>query len=74
MQLISKDTTYQGTMASIIFNEEVKVYEKVFNYSLFQFIIDVGSSIGLWLGLSALSIYDIILIVQAIQFVKAKRY
>ena len=72
MQLISKDTTDLGTMASIIFNEEVKVYEKVFNYSLFQFIIDVGSSIGLWLGLSALSIYDII--VQAIQFVRAKRF
>ena len=40
--------------ALITFNPKVSVNEKVLNYSIFQFIIDVGSSLGLWLGLSVL--------------------
>ena len=40
--------------ALITFNPKVSVNEKVLNYSIFQFIIDVGSSLGLWLGLSIL--------------------
>ena len=44
--------------ALIKFNQKVEVTDAVFNYSLFQYIIDVGSSLGLWLGLSMLGIYD----------------
>ena len=52
----------------ITFNDRVKVTETVFNYSPFQFIIDVGSSVGLWLGLSVLGLYDLwILILEYIQ-------
>ena len=45
--------------AYIRFNQKVAVKERVYNYSFFQYIIDVGSSLGLWLGLSMLGIYDI---------------
>ena len=41
------------------FKESVKVEKKVVVYIFFNFIIDVGSSLGLWLGLSALSIIDL---------------
>ena len=43
----------------IAFNTNVKVTEKIFSYGPFQFIIDVGSSVGLWLGLSVLGFYDL---------------
>ena len=61
--LREKKVSQEGSIF-ITFNQQLLVNEKVFNYSLFKFIIDVGSSIGLWLGLSALGIYDII--VQAV--------
>ena len=32
-------------------------------YRWFEFIIDAGSSLGLWLGLSALDIWDLTVIV-----------
>ena len=32
---------------------------KVIVYGWFEFIIDAGSSLGLWLGLSALGIWDL---------------
>ena len=41
---------------------------QVFNYNSFQFVIDVGSSLGLWLGLSALGIYD--LLIDVLIFIK----
>ena len=37
----------------------VRVEKKVIVYTFFNFIIDVGSSLGLWLGLSALGITDL---------------
>ena len=43
----------------IAFKQEVKVKEKVLNYSVSEFFVDVGSSLGLWLGLSVLSLYDL---------------
>ena len=47
------------TEVFIAFNQQVQVKEKVFNYGLFQFIVDIGSSFGLWLGLSILGLYDL---------------
>ena len=43
---------------TLMFKKIVKVEKKVVAYTWFNFIIDVGSSLGLWLGLSALSIID----------------
>ncbi len=53
----------------ITFDQHVHVTEKVPNYSLFNFIIDVGSSLGLWLGLSVLGMHDLVVVV--IDLVKA---
>ncbi len=47
------------TEVNIAFNTEAEVNEKVYNYSFYQFLVDVGSALGLWLGLSVLSIYDL---------------
>ena len=41
------------------FKDSVRLEKKVVVYTLFNFVIDVGSSLGLWLGLSALSIIDL---------------
>ena len=51
----------------LTFNQKVLVTEKVPNYDMFKYIIDVGSSLGLWLGLSVLGLHD--LVVWAVQFV-----
>ena len=44
---------------ALLFKPEVEYLEIVYSYTLFNFIIDVGSSLGLWLGLSVLSLTDI---------------
>ena len=45
----------------IMFDEKVTVFKDVFAYDGFNLVVDVGSALGLWLGLSALSIFDKIL-------------
>ena len=52
------------------FKKTVRVEKKVIVYTWFNFIIDVGSSLGLWLGLSALNITD--LVIEA--FMVAKKW
>ena len=49
----------KGGEAHISFDPTVKVTETSFNYGPFQYVIDVGSSLGLWLGLSVLGLYDL---------------
>ena len=68
---LKEKKTFSKTEALIVFNQQVTRHEKVFNYSMFQFIIDVGSSLGLWLGLSVLGIYEIA--TQVMQTVSAKK-
>ena len=41
------------------FNPTVVKRMLVPNYEPFDFVVDLGSSLGLWLGLSALSILDL---------------
>ena len=54
------DYTDIGTTAlHFRFKKNVKVEKKIVSYTGFNFIIDVGSSLGLWLGLSALGITDL---------------
>ena len=47
--------------AEISLNDEVVVYTAVIDYDMFNLVVDLGSALGLWLGLSALSIFDTIL-------------
>ncbi len=53
-------TTPLDSAVIINFDKTVYITEKQFNYDSFQFIIDIGSSLGLWLGLSVLGLYDIL--------------
>lgn len=60
---------YHGYGAAYIsFVQNVQMTEKVANYHMFDFIIDVGSSMGLWLGLSVFGLYD--LAVTVVDFIK----
>ena len=61
---------YGVSFAAFSFNQKVLVTEKVPNYNMFQYIIDVGSSLGLWLGLSVFGLHD--LVVSAVRFIKNK--
>ncbi len=62
----SKIVSY-GNIAYLTFDQKVIVTERVPNYDMFKYIIDVGSSLGLWLGLSVLGLHD--LVVWAVQFI-----
>ena len=44
--------------AEILFYDEVKVYTDVFAYDMFSLVVDLGSALGLWLGLSALNLFS----------------
>ena len=59
--IISKRAEFAnaGTGLEIRFKKTVKVEKKIVSYTGFNFIIDIGSSLGLWLGLSALGITDL---------------
>ena len=39
----------------------IVILKDVYSYDLFNLVVDLGSALGLWLGLSALSIFDNIL-------------
>jgi hypothetical protein len=42
----------------LISKDDVTVYTEVYGYDIFNLVVDFGSALGLWLGLSALSILD----------------
>ena len=41
-------------------NEVVAYIKDVYSYDIFDLLVDLGSSLGLWLGLSAVSVFDCI--------------
>ena len=43
---------------SLRFESHVQLEKKFVAYTGFNFIVDVGSSLGLWLGLSALGVFE----------------
>ncbi len=55
-----KKRQYKSTIR-FMFAEKVAVFKDVLAYDGFNLLVDIGSALGLWLGLSALSISDKIL-------------
>ena len=49
-------------LININFNKQVRVTKYQKAYGIFELIVEVGSSLGLWIGLSALGVYDIFLL------------
>ena len=43
---------------SYVTNEEVVVFKETYSYDITNLVVDTGSALGLWLGLSVLSILD----------------
>ena len=43
------------------FDTAVEKRYRVISYDFYNFLIDIGSSLGLWLGISVLSLTDIVL-------------
>ena len=50
--------------------KDIIILKDVYSYDLFNLVVDLGSALGLWLGLSALSIFDNIL--EFLRFTKSK--
>ena len=55
-------TVTDRTTVQIKFLDQILVSTDVYSYDLFNLVVDLGSALGLWLGLSALSIIENILI------------
>ena len=55
-----KDKYYSYTV-DLLFNTDVVFKRRVVAYDMFNFVVDIGSSLGLWLGLSILNITDAII-------------
>ena len=49
------------TYFTFVAKEEVKVFKDDYLYDIFSLVVDLGSALGLWLGLSALSIFDLLI-------------
>ena len=45
----------------VYFESSTKVTKHILAYGLFEMVVDIGSSLGLWIGLSALGIFDLLL-------------
>ena len=64
-----QSVTNKATMR-LDFENEVTVYTDVYAYDMFSLVVDLGSALGLWLGLSALSMLDTL--VQMLSSMKSK--
>ena len=73
LHALTKYVEYAG--AEIDFNDKkITINKDVLAYDSFSLIVDLGSSLGLWLGLSALSIFDSLLEMISVIFqTKSKR-
>ena len=67
-----KETDYfNRTYLTLIFDDEVVQTTKKLGYGPSEFLIDMGSSLGLWFGLSVFGITD--LGIMAAQYIKDPR-
>ena len=62
--LFSNDEDYDdydvsSNTVSVYFENSVRVTTNIMAYGMFDLIVDIGSSLGLWIGLSALGILDL---------------
>ena len=49
------------SVLEIKFDRDVQVYKRVYSYDVFSLVVELGSALGLWVGLSALGLLDIII-------------
>ena len=68
---LSTDYSVKLMGINLNFRKTVKVTTHHKAYGLFDLIVDVGSSLGLWIGLSALGMFD--LVIEAGHWVSARR-
>ena len=59
--LINLKSINHNQSIEINFNPTVKVSHNSRSYAGFDFIVEIGSALGLWIGLSALGLYDVII-------------
>ena len=52
---------YGVNWASFAFSDTVDIRTDTNNYDIFSLIVEAGSSLGLWVGFSALGVYDLII-------------
>ena len=56
-----KKSTKGKSEITLVFKSTVKVRKYVPAYTVFDLVVEVGSSLGLWIGLSALGVFDLLL-------------
>ena len=60
--LVKEITNFpKHSVLEIIFDRDVQVYKRVYSYDVFSLVVELGSALGLWVGLSALGLLDIII-------------
>ena len=59
-------TTGERALVVLSLQKKLKVMRTMEAYGLFELVVEVGSSLGLWIGLSALGLFDILLQAGAI--------
>ena len=55
-----KDSSITNSI-QIFVQENVSEFTKVYSYSPSDYLVEIGSSLGLWLGLSVISLFDILI-------------
>ena len=67
-----KSGNWTGNYFAMLFNDNLKVQKEVTSYDIFSLFVEIGSSLGLWIGLSAMGIFH--LTVTVIQKVRGTNY
>ena len=52
------NNAYENAALSYFFEEYIDVYTEMYSYDIFSLVVDLGSALGLWLGLSAICILE----------------
>ncbi len=57
-KIFHRSNIKDAAIMEIIIDKKVPVYTFIFSYGIFDLVVEVGSALGLWLGLSAIGIFD----------------